>query len=240
MLLESQIRSLAIQFQTSEQNVATEYCQHLFLSNLYNIKNSSKLLFKGGTALRIIFNSSRFSEDLDFSGENLSARDIESVLLDCLDNISYSGIETDIKESKKTSGGYLSQLNFRWNSYDVNIRVEISLRTKKMDKEVFMIASDYLSPYSVSALSTSSLVQEKIRATLERKKPRDFFDVYFLLRSRLVPPEQKSLLQKVEKTIRSENINFSRELKQFLPVSMHPVIKNFQDSFLAELKRNIG
>jgi len=240
MILESQIRSLATQFQTSEQNVATEYCQHLFLSNLYNIKNSSKLLFKGGTALRIIFNSSRFSEDLDFSGEGLSAQNIESILLDCLDSIAYSGMKTNIKESKKTSGGHLSQVNFQWNSYNINIRVEISLRTKKMDKEVFMIASDYLSPYSVSALSTSSLTQEKIRATLERKKPRDFFDIYFLLRSRLVSPEQKSLLQRVEETIRSEDINFSRELKQFLPVSMHPVIKNFKDNFSAELKRNIG
>lgn len=189
--------------------------------------------------MRIIFNSSRFSEDLDFSGENISQKDIETILLDCLNNISYSGIKTNIEESKKTSGGYLSKISFRWDSYHVNIQIEISLRTKSMDKEVFMITPEYLSPYSVSALSTSLLVEEKIQAALERKKPRDFFDIYFLLRSRLVSPEQKTLLKKVETTIQSENINFSRELKQFLPVSMHPVIKDFKDNLLAELKRNI-
>ena len=65
--------------QTSVQNVVREYCQHLFLSFLYQNSGSEKLLFKGGTALRIILKSPRFSEDLDFTGVNVTHREIEEV-----------------------------------------------------------------------------------------------------------------------------------------------------------------
>ncbi|MBN1444929.1 MAG: nucleotidyl transferase AbiEii/AbiGii toxin family protein [Candidatus Omnitrophica bacterium] len=59
---------MALQYKTTEINIAREYVQHLFLSSLYREKSSEKVLFKGGTALRIVFQSPRFSEDLDFSG----------------------------------------------------------------------------------------------------------------------------------------------------------------------------
>jgi predicted nucleotidyltransferase component of viral defense system len=48
-------------------NIIREYIQHLFLTELYQLSGSEKLLFKGGTALRIVYHSPRFSEDLDFS-----------------------------------------------------------------------------------------------------------------------------------------------------------------------------
>ena len=49
----------------------------IFLSYLYQEPGSEKLLFKGGTALRIVFKSPRFSEDLDFSGFNFKHAEIE-------------------------------------------------------------------------------------------------------------------------------------------------------------------
>ena len=48
-------------------NIVREYFQHIFLGELYKLPDAEKLLFKGGTALRIIYGSPRFSEDLDFS-----------------------------------------------------------------------------------------------------------------------------------------------------------------------------
>ncbi|MBI4051308.1 MAG: nucleotidyl transferase AbiEii/AbiGii toxin family protein, partial [Elusimicrobia bacterium] len=66
MLSLDEIREIAVQFQTNEKNVAREYAQHTFLSFLYKEKAADFLLFKGGTALRLIFKSPRFSEDLDF------------------------------------------------------------------------------------------------------------------------------------------------------------------------------
>ena len=48
-------------------NIVREYFQHIFLGELYRLPDAGKILFKGGTALRIIYGSPRFSEDLDFS-----------------------------------------------------------------------------------------------------------------------------------------------------------------------------
>jgi len=75
MLDREIIRKLALQHQTTEINIAREYVQHLFLSVFYQEPDSEKVLFKGGTALRITFQSPRFSEDLDFSGFRIPAED---------------------------------------------------------------------------------------------------------------------------------------------------------------------
>lgn len=68
MLSKENLEKFTKQKQTSVQNVVREYCQHLFLSFLYQNPGSEKLLFKGGTALRIVLKSPRFSEDLNFTG----------------------------------------------------------------------------------------------------------------------------------------------------------------------------
>jgi len=60
MLSENTIKELSVKLQTTEINIAREYFQHLFLSNLYKSKDSEKLAFKGGTALRIIYGSPLF------------------------------------------------------------------------------------------------------------------------------------------------------------------------------------
>ncbi|MDI6689725.1 MAG: nucleotidyl transferase AbiEii/AbiGii toxin family protein [Actinomycetota bacterium] len=65
MITKDAIKRFATKAQTSDLNVAREYCQHLFLSYFYQQKGSEKLLFKDGTALKIIYGSPRFSEDLD-------------------------------------------------------------------------------------------------------------------------------------------------------------------------------
>ena len=44
-----------------------EYLQLLFLKYFYTQKESEKVYFKGGTALRFLYDSFRFSEDLDFT-----------------------------------------------------------------------------------------------------------------------------------------------------------------------------
>ncbi len=80
MITRQFITELSTKNQTSEQNVAREYCQHLFLSYLYKRAGAEKLLFKGGTALRVIFKSPRFSEDLDF----FSFKEIDILALDVL------------------------------------------------------------------------------------------------------------------------------------------------------------
>ena len=71
MLSLENLKEFTKKFQTIEKNIVREYIQHLFLSSLYKFPKAEKLLFKGGTALRVVYGSPRFSKDLDFTGENI-------------------------------------------------------------------------------------------------------------------------------------------------------------------------
>src|SRR3989338_3631770 len=101
MITQDAIKKLATQYRTSEfPNIVREYFQHLFLSQLYRLENSDNILFKGGTALRIIYGSPRFSEDLDFSifrVEQYSQKEfIEDLFAAVLMEIEKAGIKVEL------------------------------------------------------------------------------------------------------------------------------------------------
>ncbi|TAE46198.1 MAG: hypothetical protein EAZ89_20560, partial [Bacteroidetes bacterium] len=52
-----------------------EYLQYLILRIIYDSGFASKLIFIGGTCLRILHNNSRFSEDLDFDIQGLTEKE---------------------------------------------------------------------------------------------------------------------------------------------------------------------
>jgi len=238
MLDKKQIIGLSVKMQTTELNIAREYLQHRFLSFFYKKEKSSEIYFKGGTALRIVFDSPRFSEDLDFTAGKIKISEIEDLIVDTLGSLSKEGLVGDIRESKKTSGGFLAIIDFQIHNYNLALRIEISAREKGQSiKGEFAQINSALSPaYILWHLATEQLIHEKIQATLTRAKPRDFYDIYFLLRSRLINPSEKSLLKKIPKILGEIDINFSSELKEFLPLSLYPVIKNFKEALLRELK----
>ena len=133
-MIEAKIlKQLSDRRQTTMDNIVREYLQDIFLSFLYREKKSESLLFKGGTALRLVWRSPRFSEDLDFTGSKISIAQIETLMEATLQNIESEGIKTDIEESKKTSGGYLAIFRFETNEYASGIQVEVSLRTEPKD-----------------------------------------------------------------------------------------------------------
>lgn len=108
MIEAKTLKQLSARYQTTMNNVVKEYLQHLFLFFLYQEKKSESLLFKGGTALRIVWQSPRFSEDLDFTGSKITIAEIESLMEKVLIKMEKEGLRTEIEESKKTSGGYFA------------------------------------------------------------------------------------------------------------------------------------
>src|SRR3990167_5821633 len=146
--------------QTSVQNVVREYCQHLFLSFLYQNPGSEKMLFKGGTALRIILKSPRFSEDLDFTGMNVTHREIEEIFTNTLANIEKTGMVVHVTEATKTTGGYLGIATFEAYDMKTNVQIEVSLRRGKTFKKTrALIASDYIPAYTLVHLSLDGIIQ---------------------------------------------------------------------------------
>lgn len=229
MLNIENLEKFTKQAQTSFINVAREYCQHLFLSYLYRQNGSEKLLFKGGTALRIVFRSPRYSEDLDFTGINIKEKEIEEIFTNTLSEIENTGIEVEIIESKNTTGGYLGIALFDVYGVNIQIQIEVSLRNNREARGVrVLIDNDYIPAYTLVHLTMDDIIKGKLQALYSRKKPRDFFDYFFLLSGNYSIVKEKDNLQKVMNLIKEEDINFRSELKKFLPTSHTTYLKDFK------------
>lgn len=238
MITRDQIIKLANQHQTSEVNILREYFQHLFLSYFYQQPQTNNVYFKGGTALKIVYKSPRFSEDLDFSADISGSKGIEEALVAVLSGIEKEGIQINLQEAKVTSGGYLATILFQKDPV-VAIQLEISFREGEKKGELMTIINDFFPAYTVFVLTQNQLIDEKIQALLTRKKPRDFYDLYFILRANLLPPQEKNILPQALKTLRSVDINFEKELKQFLPKTYWVIIRDFKNSLEREINRSI-
>ncbi len=238
MLNRENIKRLASLHKTSDINIAREYVQHLFLSLFYREKDSRRVLFKGGTALRIVFQSPRFSEDLDFSGFDVGLKTLESLLVNVMDGISRTGIAIDLSESKKTSGGYIGMLDLEFSGFRPRILLEVSLRKKNMTKgEPVMVAGDFLPPYMLEIFPREKIVDEKLAAALTRAKPRDYFDTYFLLRKGLVSVTQRKALSGIKRALEKSKTSFEEELGAFLPGDQKKIIRDFKEILMKEISR---
>lgn len=238
MLSKESLEEFTKKQQTSLENVVREYCQHLFLSFLYQQSDSEKLMFKGGTALRILFKSPRFSEDMDFTGYNLTHKKIEDLFSSALSQIEKTGIPVEITESKKTAGGYLGIAVFNVYDRKNEILIEVSLKKGKPVKGARMLVhGDYLPAYTVVSLPREDIIEGKIEALLARQKPRDFYDYYFLLSGNYPLVKDKKTLSTVLKLLKGVKINFRTELKKFLPKSHWLIIRDFPATLEREIER---
>lgn len=269
MISYEALEKLAVQYQAGVfPNIVREYFQHVFLSELYKLPEAEKMLFKGGTALRIIYGSPRFSEDLDFSVFGVPTRDlkkfVEDLFVKVLAKMEHSGIHVEIGgKSDKTSGGYFGIATFKLLDFPpVSVEINVSLRNGRefslrrpasarhagggsgghVRGEVDSVANDFVPAYALVHLPQDELVEEKVfGALLERKKPRDFYDLYFIMRKGMFSVGHKTRLQETKEVIVTEakKIDFRGELGAFLPANQQVIIRDFHRALEAELNRQI-
>lgn len=237
MLNIENLEEFTKRYQTDPDNIVREYCQHLFLSYLYQLPGSERLLFKGGTALRIVLRSPRFSEDLGFTGANISQYEVEDLFTGTLANIEKTAIAVQLAEGKNTTGGYLGIARF--NVYDrvIDIQIEVSLRNgKNLQGLRTVIESEYLSRYTLVHLPIEEIIKGKMQALLNRHKPRDFYDYFYLLSGNYPLVKEKENLMKVLKLLEETKIDFRRELRRFLPASHAMHLRDFKKILKGKIK----
>lgn len=229
MLNIKNLEKFTEQAQTSIQNIVREYCQHLFLSYLYKQYGSERLLFKGGTALRFVFHSPRYSEDLDFTGVNISQKEVEEIFTDTLADLEKTGIGVELEEGKPTTGGYLGIAIFHAYGRNTKVQIEVSLRSgKKQEGLRFLVENDYITAYTLVHLSKEEIVKGKMQALVNRQKPRDFYDYFFLLSGNYPIVKEKENLAQALKLLKESKIDFRRELREFLPASHVMHLRDFK------------
>jgi len=250
MISKETIAGLSRRHQTGEfPNIIREYFQHIFLSELYKLPGAEKMPFKGGTALRVIYGSPRFSEDLDFSlfgvGQNEIKSFVEGLFVQVLAEIERVGIKVELGEKiGATTGGYFGVATFKMLEFQpVGVEINVSARNgRNMRGEVDSIANDFVPAYTVIHLPQNELVEEKIFSALrERKKPRDFYDLYFIMRKGMLSPDQKKRLAEIKDEIIADakKIDFRGELGAFLPADQQAVIRDFPATLERELNRQL-
>ena len=241
MMDEAALQRLATLHRTTPLNVAREYCQHFFLATFYRHRQAGRVLFKGGTALRIVYGSPRFSEDLDFSGFGISVTTLEDLVTDTLGEMERAGLGLDVEEAKPTSGGYLSFISTRMADHRIEIQLEISLRHQdKLAPHTAVIAGSLYPAYTLLHLPEDRLVAEKLQALAQRGKARDFYDLYFMLRRGLLTPAHRKTLSQVSAAVRRLRPETFQEMKSFLPKDQHAMLKDFRGTLERELRRFVG
>jgi predicted nucleotidyltransferase component of viral defense system len=231
-------------------NIVREYFQHVFLAELYKLPNAEKLLFKGGTALRIVYGSPRFSEDLDFSLIDIAQNEVKSfvegLFVQVLAEMASADIKVELGDKiGSTIGGYFGVATFRMFEYPpVSVEINVSSRnSQRIAGEIDSIANNFVPTYTIIHLPQKEIVEEKIfGALLERKKPRDFYDLYIMMRKGMLSPEQKQELGLIKGSVIAETkkINFKGELGTFLPIDQQGIIRDFGATLERELNSQLS
>jgi hypothetical protein len=143
------------------------------LKSIYtDVKISSILGFKGGTALYLFYELPRFSVDLDFDLLNLNS---EELVFDSIESISkkYCEVKTAIK--KRNSIQFL--LSYDKNSQ--NIKLDISKRNFGASYELKNVAG-----LSMNVMKKEDLFANKLIALTERPNlaVRDLFDLEYMFK----------------------------------------------------------
>ncbi len=171
------------------ESILKEYLQYKILSSIFESKYANKLAFLGGTALRIIHNSTRFSEVLDFDNFDLDEAEFIDLGEIIKKDLELEGL--DVKINAKTKNAYRIKIRIPKLLFDVglapmidqSILIQVDTVPQNFD---YIPDKPLLNKFEVftqiNAVPKDLLLAQKIYASVNRKRlmGRDFFDVVFL------------------------------------------------------------
>src|SRR3989338_5623276 len=134
MLSNIQIKEFSRIYKISDSVVVREYFQILFLKELYDENFSKYIYFKGGTAIRLLFSGTRFSEDLDFT-VTAQMNDFDDFIKAFFAKL-MKLYEFNFKKRDSTVGQkYLLTVNDKALRTSVFISLDFSFREKVLDPD---------------------------------------------------------------------------------------------------------
>jgi len=230
-----------------KRNILREYLQYKVLEIIFNSEQANKISFLGGTALRMIYDNSRFSEDLDFDNFGLTENEFGLLAQKIKTGLENQGLKVEISLVSK-------------GAYRCNIRLPEILFANELSpyqEEKILIQIDsfahnfvyqpekrILNKFDVFSeifiTPTEIILSQKIFAALNRKraKGRDFFDIVFLLS--FVKPSYPYLKEKIgvgdAKELKKKFLEFSQELDfKALAKDVQPFLFQPNDSKKVEI-----
>ncbi len=185
MISQSQATQLADIHNIDLYSIYREYLQLVILNELYQLEASHDLIFKGGTALRLIYQSPRFSEDLDFNA-NCDHKTTKQLLDDTFVQIRQHIPHIYVKYPKSLLGLTAKiYLPLEISKQDLTVKMDFSFRQKILDYNQTTVKTKFpVSNFAlIRAMTREEILAEKVGAILTRNKARDIYDLWWLLNS---------------------------------------------------------
>ncbi|EKD55936.1 MAG: hypothetical protein ACD_58C00335G0004 [uncultured bacterium] len=221
-------------------NLLKETLQYYTLNYIYSSNYGKKLLFTGGTCLRICYNLNRLSEDLDFDEvEPINKQQLTDDLLKYFRaDWQYKQIEANISGTNEKiylKFPILDELGLVNNISDMKklfIKVEIATNPSKKYLTDITPISLYGFNFLVRSYDLPTLMANKINALLNRTwqkgnskitfKGRDYYDLLWFLQNGVKPnmdrlkdltgiSSKKELTSRLEQNINKINPSYLKE-----------------------------
>ncbi len=201
--LEALVRQYPGQLKGFKRNIIAEYLQCRILSYIYENQKGVKLVFIGGTAIRLCYDSMRFSEDIDFDNRGMLKHEFKEMAMTVSGRLAMEGYRNEVDFSFK--GAYRAFLRFKGIFYEYGISahenekllLQIDAEPQGVPYEKNTRVINRVGVFTRAVVpSLPSLLSMKIAALLgrRREKGRDFYDVTFL--SGFTGPDFKYLSKK--------------------------------------------
>ncbi|MDD5560644.1 MAG: nucleotidyl transferase AbiEii/AbiGii toxin family protein [Candidatus Omnitrophica bacterium] len=246
------IKSIVDHNLTQNQNLnrVREYLQAYFLNIIYKNKFYQNIVFTGGTALRFIYRTKRFSEDLDFS---LSTKAKNYNFTDMVENIlqefKLAGYDLEIKydDSQAVHSALLKFPGILFETglsllkrQKIIIKAEVDsnpppggIETSSVYNSNFMF---YMLHYDLT-----SLFAGKVHALLCRKytKGRDWYDLlWYLTKFKGLEPNfimlNNAMAQTTRKPVKLTGGNWKAEIKKTVKTLDWAKVRNDVSRFLED------
>ncbi|MGM0367103.1 MAG: nucleotidyl transferase AbiEii/AbiGii toxin family protein [Actinomycetota bacterium] len=173
-----------------KKNILREYLQYKILEIIYTSDYAKRLIFMGGTAIRILHANKRFSEDLDFDNKGLGKDGFEDLVNVIKKRMKLEGYNISTRNNYNNT--FRSYIKFHDIMYEYSltphIKENIDLRLDAEPQEYdYTPEKTFLNKFDIFTqifnIPVAILLSQKIFAIFNRKRAmgRDFFDVVFLM-----------------------------------------------------------
>lgn len=223
MIIEEAQR-LAKQFNIAPTQVVREEWEIKILTILFNLPIGNKLYFKGGTAVRLAYGSPRFSEDLDFSMIK-TIREIE--FKNFVKEVVKKYPELTLSDLKAKFYTLLAEFKIKESflAQNFSIKIEVSKRKKPVyQSSIRLLTSPTTNLQVLGRVETiEDLYHEKLTTYIDRRKPRDLFDIWFMCQK--MKNQLPTNLPKIAK------MAIRQELGKYLPRSYTSVVTQLEQTY---------
>ena len=174
-----------------------DYVLSVVLTEISKWREAKRLVFKGGTSLKKIhFPKYRFSSDLDFTAIANVKTELKKRLESDFENTSVEGIKfvklQDITEKDKNtlriqmqyeSGIGVFQGKPHVDSIILDFNFDAKVYAKIIQGKVNLPGEYGLAPEPILTMNLEEILAEKVDAIYSRRKPRDVYDLWYLLKN---------------------------------------------------------